>query len=169
MFNNRSIIKYLLVFLLLSVLLKITGIFDISVTELTGYVLMLFGISIVYVSMGKNKKKLLFIGAVSFLVGIELFIASNYDFPKLSNIVLPSIFFILGTAFLILFIDDLSNKLLLAISVIFFISGIFFFTKLGIFNPADFLKSTISISLKYWPVIIIATVLILLLNKDKKG
>jgi len=119
--------------------------------------------------MGKNRKKLLFIGAVLFLVGVELFITSNYDFLKLSNIVLPSIFFILGTAFLILFIDDLPNKLLLAISVIFLISGIFFFTKLGTFNLTDFLKSTLSISMKYWPVIIIVTALILLLKKNNKN
>jgi len=118
--------------------------------------------------MGRQKRNLLFVGAVAFLIGIELFIMNNYDFLKLSNVVLPSIFFILGTAFLILFIDDLSNKLLLAISVIFLISGIFFFAKLGTFNLNDFLKSTLSISVKYWPVIIIVTALILLLKKNSK-
>lgn len=169
MFKNHSIIAYLLVFLVLSILLKIVGIINIGYTELAGYVLIFYGIGTVYVSMGKNRKKLLFIGAVLFLVGVELFITSNYDFLKLSNIVLPSIFFILGTAFLILFIDDLPNKLLLAISVIFLISGIFFFTKLGTFNLNDFLKSTLSISMKYWPVIIIVTALILLLKKNNKN
>lgn len=169
MFKKHSIITYLLVFLVLSILLKIVGIINISITELAGYALIFYGIGTVYVSMGKNKKKFLFIGAVSFLVGVELFITSNYDFLKISNIVLPSIFFILGTAFLVLFIDDFSNKLLLAISVIFLISGIFFFTKLGTFNPNDFLKSTLSISMKYWPIIIIVTALILLLKKDNKS
>ena len=169
MLKNYSIITYLLVLLALSILLKIVGVIDVSYTELAGYALIFYGIGSVYVSMGKNNKKLLFIGAVLFLVGVELSIASSYDFLKLSNVVLPSIFFILGTAFLVLFIDELSNKLLLAISVIFLISGIFFFTKLGTFNPGDLFKSVLSISMKYWPVIIIITVLILLLNKDRKS
>jgi hypothetical protein len=119
--------------------------------------------------MGKNKKNILFVGAVLFLVGVLLFITSSYDFLNLSNLVLPSIFFILGTAFLILFIDDLSNNLLLIISIIFLISGIFFFTKLGTFNLSDFVKSTLSISMKYLPVIIIVTALILLLEKNNKS
>jgi hypothetical protein len=169
MFKNHLIITYLLIFLVLSILLKIGGIIDVSFSELAGYGFIFYGIGTVYISMGRNKKKLLFIGAVSFLVGVVLFITSNYDFLKLSNIVLPSIFFILGTGFLVLFIDDLSNKLLLAISVIFLISGIFFFTKLGTFNLSDFLKSTLSISMKYWPVIIIVTALILLLKKNSKN
>jgi hypothetical protein len=45
------------------------------------------------------------------------------------------------------------------------ISGIFFFTKLGTFNFPDFLKSTLSITVKYWPVIIIVTALIFIIKK----
>lgn len=168
MIKIQSITVSALVILMLSILLKIIGLISITFTEIMGYALIFYGIANVYLSMGKNKKRLLFIGAIAFLVGVELLITSNYDFFKLSAIVLPSIFFILGTAFLILFIDDLSNKLLLAISVIFLISGIFLFAKLGTFNPNDFLKSTLSISVKYWPVIIIVTALILLLKKNSK-
>ena len=153
---------------MLSVLLKIVGIINISYTELAGYALIFYGIGTVYISMGKKKRNLLFMGAVLFLIGVELIIVNNYDFLSLSNVVLPSIFFILGTAFMILFIDDLSNRLLLVISIIFLISGIFFFAKLGTFNFSNFLKSTLSITLKYWPVIIIVTALILLLKKDNK-
>ena len=159
---------YLLIFLVLTILLKIVGIINISYTELAGYALIFYGIGTVYISMGKKKRNLLFIGAVLFLIGVELIITNNYDFLKLSNVVLPSIFFILGTAFLVLFIDDLSNRLLLVISIIFLISGAFFFTKLGTFNFSDFLKSTLSIMLKYWPILIIVTALILLLKKDNK-
>ena len=169
MLKNHLIITYLLVLVALSVLLKIIGIINISYAELAGYALIFYGIGTVYVSMGKNKRRILFMGAAAFLVGMILSITSNYDFLKLSNIVLPSIFIILGTAFLILFIDDSSNRLLLIISAIFLIFGIFFFTKLGTFNLSDFLKSTLSISLKYWPIIIIITALILLLKKDNKG
>jgi hypothetical protein len=149
--------------------MKIIGLIELSYTELAAYALIFYGIGTVYLSMGKNKRNLLFAGTVAFLVGVELVITSNYDFLKLANIVLPSIFFILGTAFLILFIDDFSNRLLLIVSVIFLISGAFFFTKLGTLNLSDFLKSTLSITVKYWPVIIIVTALILLLKKDSKS
>jgi len=168
-FKNHSIIAYLFVFIALSVLLKMAGLINSSFTELASYALIFYGVGTVYVSMGKNKKNMLFLGAASFLAGIELFIIANYDILKLSHIVLPSVFFILGTAFLVLFIDDFSNKFLLAISIIFLISGVFFFTKLGVFNPHDFLKSTIFICLKYWPLLIIIAALILLLRKNNKS
>ena len=168
MFKNHSIITYLIIFIVLLILLKIIGFIDVSYTELAAYTLVFYGIGTVYLSMGKNRRNLLFIGAVAFLIGVELIITNNYDFLKLSNIVLPSVFFILGTAFLLLFMDDFSNKLLLIISVIFLISGAFFFSKLGSLNFSDFLKSTLSITIRYWPIIIIVTALILLLKRDNK-
>lgn len=169
MIKIQSIIVSALAILMLSILLKIIGVINITFTEIVGYALIFYGMAEVYSSMGKNKKRLLFIGAVAFLVGVELLITSNYDFFKLSNIVLPSIFFILGTAFLVLFIDDLKNRLLLSISIIFLISGVYFFGRLGVFYPADFLKSAISISRKYWPIMVIVTVLILLIkNKSQE-
>jgi hypothetical protein len=136
---------------------------------MTGYALVFYGMGTVYVSMGKSKRSMLFIGSVAFLAGVLLFITSNYDFVKLTNIVLPSIFFILGTAFLILFIDDSTNKLLLIISAIFFVAGIFFFTKLADFNIGDFLKSALSITLRYWIIVVIVTAIILLLKKNSRG
>lgn len=169
MIKSRSILTYALIFLVFSILLKITGIINIVYAELAAYILIFCGIGTVYVSMDRNKRNLLFVGAVSFLIGIELFITNNYDFVKLSNIILPSIFFILGASFLMLFINDLKNRLLLTISVIFLISGIFFFTKLGTFNFSDFFKSAWNITIKYWPMIIIGTAIILLIRKTKRN
>ena len=169
MFKNLSIITYISIFIVLVILLKLIGLISASFTELASYALIFYGIGTVYLSMGKNKKNLLFVGAAAFLVGIELFITSNYDFLRISHIVLPSIFFILGTAFLVLFIDDLSNKLLLIISIIFLVSSLFFFTKLGTFNLSNFVTATISISRKYWPVLIIITAIILLLRKNNRS
>jgi hypothetical protein len=169
MFKIRSIIPYLAIFLVLAVLLKVLGIIGTGYTELAAYVLIFFGIGTVYSAMGRNAKILLFVGVAAFLIGIELFITTKYEIVKLSNVVLPSIFFILGTAFLVLFIDDLANKLMLTISVIFLIAGIYFFNRLGNLNLPDILKSILSITIKYWPVIIIITAIILLIRKENKG
>jgi hypothetical protein len=166
-FKNLSIITYIAVFLVLAVLLKLVGLINSSFTELGSYALIFYGVSTVYISMGKNKRNLLFVGTAAFLIGVELFITSNYDFLRVSHLVLPSIFFVLGAAFLILFFDDFTNKLLLIVSLIFLISAAYFFSRLGTFNFSDFIKSSLNISLKYWPVFIIIAALILLLNKEK--
>ena len=169
MFKNLSIITYIAVFLVLAVLLKLVGLINSSYTELGSYALIFYGISTVYVSIGKNKRNLLFVGTTAFLIGVELFITSNYDFLRVSHLVLPSIFFILGAGFLILFFDDYSNKLLLIISAIFIVSAIYFFHRLGTFNFSNFIKSSLSISIKYWPVIIIIAALIIILNRNKNN
>lgn len=169
MLKKNFILTYLLLFSALLFIAKLIGLFSFSYVEIVGYVLMFYGIATVYVSMGKSKRTMLFIGSVAFLMGVILFTTSNYDFIKLPNIVLPSIFFILATAFLVLFIDETANKLLLIISVIFFVTGIFFFTKLADFNVGDFLKSALRITISYWPIVVIVTAIILLLKKNSRG
>jgi hypothetical protein len=169
LFRKYSILTYLPVFIILLIIVKLIGVIDFSYLEISGYALVFYGMGTVYVSMGNNKRSMLFIGSVAFLVGVILFITSNYDFVKLTNIVLPSIFFILGTAFLILFIDDGVNKLFLIISAIFFVSAIFFFTKLANFNVGDFIKSALSITVRYWIIVVILTAIILLLKKNSRG
>ncbi|NWF89698.1 MAG: hypothetical protein HXY50_09595 [Ignavibacteriaceae bacterium] len=169
MFSNRSLILFVSLLFLIAAFLKIVGIIRTDYIEIASFVLIVLGIGVVYSSMGKGGKKLLVGGVIAFLVGIELFITHNYEFSKLSNIVLPSIFFILGTAFLVLFIDDLSNKLLLIISLIFLSAGLYFFNKLGSLNISAFLNSVLSITINYWPVLIIFTVILMLLNKKNKG
>lgn len=169
MLRNSSILTYILIFAALTVILKLVGLINISFTELAGYLLIFYGIGTVYTSMGRNKKKLLFLGVVSFFVGLVLFVMNNYDITKFSNIILPSIFFILGAGFLVLFIDEYGNKLLAAISIIFFVSGLFFFSKLGTFSVSDFAKSVLSITIKYWPVVVILTAIILLFNKKQRS
>lgn len=169
MFKSNSVIAYLIIFLALTLLLKFLGIINITYYELAGYVLIFYGVGIVYTSMGLNKKISLFLGVILFFTGLLIFVINNYDITKFSNIVLPSIFFILGAGFLVLFIDDYDNKLLAVISVIFFISGIFFFLKLGTFSFSDFIKSILSIITKYWPLVLIITAIIVLLNKKQRS
>lgn len=169
MLKKNSVLTYLLIFVLLLIVVKLIGVIEFSYLEICGYALVFYGIGTVYDSMGKNKRTMLFIGSVAFLAGVILFITSNYDFVKLTNMVLPSIFFILGTAFLILFIDDFANKLLLIISAIFFVSGIFFFNRLANFDAGDFFISAASITIRYWPIVVIVTAIILLLKKNNRG
>lgn len=169
MLKNQSILIYAVILAIILLLLKLIGMLNASYPEIAGYSLIFFGLGTVAMLLGKSEKISLFIGAVSFLIGIELIVTSNYDFLNMSHIVLPSIFFILGTAFLILFIEDISNRLMLTIAVIFLISGIFFFAKLGTFNLKDFLKSALGITVKYWPIIIFTVAIILFLRKNNKG
>lgn len=169
MLKNNLVLTYIAIFLVLTVILKLVGLINISFIEIAAYILIFHGVGTVYSSMGLNKKKSLFWGVTSFFTGLLIFVINNYDITKFSNIVLPSIFFILGAGFLVLFIDDYDNKLLAVISVIFFISGIFFFLKLGTFSFSDFIKSILSIITKYWPLVLIITAIIVLLNKKQSS
>lgn len=167
--ENRLIIILAAAFLVIALFLKFIGILNFTYAEFAAYMLIFSGVGVVYSTIGKNEKKLLFAGVIAFLIGIELFITSKYEIVKLSNVILPSIFFILGTAFLVLFIDDLSSKLMLTISLIFFISGIYFFSKLGKFSFSDFFNSALSIAANYWHLIIVIAVIIILLNKKSEA
>ena len=148
-------------------MLRIFGIINTSSGEILSYVLAAYGIVTVYLSMGKNKRLNLFLGTVIFLSGIILFVTNNFDFYKLSGILLPSVFLIIGVGFLMLFIDDPAEKTILTLTVIFIAFGLILTIILGTFSVHSFFNAIRYIAQKYWILAVILIMIILLMKKEK--
>jgi hypothetical protein len=166
--NNQPILIYLLIFLALSILLKLFGVIDVSNIELLGYALIFYGITMVYTSFGKKQPVVLFFGSSLFLTGILLFLLSNFEFTNTSETVFPSILLITGIDFLMLFFDNPSRKSFLAVSVTAILSAIVVTILLGSITVQNFFTSIINISVKYWPVVLIAAGLLILLSIEHR-
>ncbi len=166
--NNQPILIYLLTFLALSIILKLFGIINIESTELIGYALIFYGISLVYNSFGQNRVGILFTGATLFLVGLLLFLLSNFNFNDKKDIIFPSVLFILGINFLMLFFDDPAKKNFLAISATLILSGIITTSFLGTITFQSFLLTIADIAFKYWPVLLVAVLLLVILQRDNR-
>lgn len=148
-------------------MLRIFGIINTSSGEILSYVLAVYGIVTVYISMGKNKRLNLFLGTVIFLSGIILFVTNNFDFYKISGILLPSVFLIIGVGFLMLFIDNTAEKTILTLAVIFIVFGLILTIILGTISAHSFFNAILYIAQKYWILAVILIMIILLIKREK--
>ena len=165
--HHQSILIYLLTFLALSIILKLLGIIDFDNYEIWGYGLIFYGISLVYISFGNNQRGRLFIGSIIFLIGLLLFIISKFEFFSVSTLILPSLLLIFSISFLMLFLDNLKERSLILISLAFFIAGTIYTLFNGEISLLSFLNSVKQITLSYWPVILIAAGIILIIQREK--
>lgn len=166
--NNQPILIYLLIFLALSVVLKLLGIIDVENTELIGYAMIFYGINLVYISFGKKQNGILFTGTTLFLIGLLLFLTNNFEFINDNEIIFPSMLFILGISFLMLFLDNIHKKNFLLVSVTFILSALIVTALLGTITVTLFINAVIKITVKYWPIALVAIVLLVIIYREEK-
>jgi hypothetical protein len=165
--HHQSILIYLLTFLALSILLKFWGIIDFDNREIWGYGLIFYGISLVYISFGNNQRGRLFLGSIIFLSGLFLYLISKFEFFQVSVLIIPALLLLFSISFFMLFLDNYHDKTVLLISVLFFISGTVVTLYNGEISFPVFLNSIWHIVLNYWPVVLIAVAIILIIHREK--
>ncbi len=168
MSRNQPILIYLLIFLALSIVLKLFGVIKVTSIELLGYGLIFYGITMVYSYFGKKQSAGLFFGSSFFLTGLLLFLVSNFDFSNSNDLLFPAILLILGIDFLMMFLDNPARKSSIAISITAILSAVTVTILLGSITFNNFIKSISSIALKYWPIVIIAVGLLVILSFEHK-
>ena len=165
--HHQSILIYLLTFLALSILLKFWGIIDFDNREIWGYGLIFYGISLVYISFGNNQRGRLFLGSIIFLSGLFLYLISKFEFFQVSVLIIPALLLLFSISFFMLFLDNYHDRTVILVSILFFISG----TVVTLFNGEIsfpvFLNSIWHIVLNYWPVVLIAVAIILIIHREK--
>jgi len=166
--NTQPILVYLLFFLALSLVLKLFGIIDVTGSELLGYAFIFYGITMVYTSFGRNQQIVLFFGSSLFLTGLLLFLINNFEFTDDYYIIFPAVLLIIGINFLMLYLDNPDKKNFLAIALTAIVSAVAVTIILGSITFGNFITSLGNIASKYWPVIIIAVGLLILLSREFK-
>ena len=168
MTKNRILIVYLLIFLVASILLRLFGIFNFTSSELLSYTLIFAGFGLFFNSFGKGNKALLFSSSFIFLWGVILFLINNFEFTDNSTLIFPALVLNIGFSFLIVFINNIKDKIYLIISLIFILFGTLAVLWKGNFNSSIFLSSLVKIAINYWPIVLIAGGLIFILTRSEK-
>jgi hypothetical protein len=145
--------------------LKITSIINIPNVELLGYVFIFFGLSYVFNSFGNGRKGVLFTSTVIFLVGLVLFIISNFEIQHLSKLIIPSSLMIIGFGLLMTFIDGDQISSILVFSLLFVATGIIIAIIHGGITFSLFFSSFLGVIAKYWSVLLIFAGVFLLFRK----
>lgn len=162
----NSVIIFLIILVAAAILLRIAGVFDFTSVEVLSAILMLVGVAAVYSSFGTLKKGLIFVGTATFFVGILVFINAHFELETTRLILFPSVLLIMGSGFLLLYVDEPSDKLYLTLGLIFLGTGIAYvlFVRSSAFS--GFFVSFWNLIKSYWIILVLAGGLILLLRKS---
>lgn len=165
----QSILTYLLIFLALSLILKIFGVISISVSELLGYSFIFFGISSSYVSLGQQQPLSLFLGTIIFLIGILLYVVNNFLIFWNQQLFLPASLLMIGIAFFMVYFDDMKRKKSSLASAGFILLGMVSTIIIGNINFTSFYNSVFKVAGNYWPVLIVTAGILFLVWWEEKG
>lgn len=166
--NNPSIVYYIIAVFIGSVLFKAFGLIEFSVTEYSGYVLIFYGIIVVFNHFGKYERIALFGGTIIFLIGILLLTVSYFEFTNFRVLIVPSFLFISSAGFLVLFIEDFKYYIGFILSVLFFALGITIVLQSGKLEWITFSISLWNVLSGYWAVFIVAIVIVFLYSRRKE-
>lgn len=165
--NSQSLIKIIVIIIGILYALKLIGLIGVTDADFFSYALPAYGIVAVYFSFNTNRKAYLFFSTAVFMTGILLFVMENYYIFSSATMIIPAIIFILGSCFIILFLEDFSNKIFLYIAITLIFFSTFFILMSRYFYIKRGLTALGNIFLEYYPVLIIV-IGIMILTKRKK-
>lgn len=166
---NQSITNLVLILGIILYALRFTGIIDVPLILLSAWILMVYGFTAVLVTLGTQRKGFLFISTSMFMTGVVLYVSHNYMFLNPNALVFPSSLFIIGSGFLMLFIDDTTSKIFLyssGILIFFAFISIWLSRSFGIMR---FVTTLSSIVIDYSPVFLILIGISILMNRKKNN
>ena len=165
---NKLLVIYLLTFLAALIFLRIIGIITVTDSELIGYGLIIYGLSLFYSSYINRKKLILFIGSGIFLSGVLFFLIGNFELWNLYQLLIPASLFIFSISFFMVYLSDTSHKNTMYFALILFTIGIGAMALISVNGVGGYFENALLISRIYWPVLIILFVVVALVNRNAK-
>lgn len=165
--NNRRIIGICFLVFGILAMLSSRSIIPLTFEEVAGIVFIFYSIPTVYCALKNAERGKLIVSAILFLVGVVFLIKSYFEILDTRGIVFFSILFINGSVLVILFIDNIKEKVFLYAGIILFVLSylsITQFKKLGLFNAANRIGNLFEV---FWPVIMIVMGMIIFINRKK--
>ncbi len=165
--NNKIILGIsFLIFGILS-MLSSRNIILLTFEDVAGIVFIFYSVPTVYSALNNGERGKLIVSTILFLVGVVFLVKSYFEILDTRGIVFFSILFISGSVLIILFIENIKEK-------VFLYAGIFFlmlsylsitqFKRWGLFISANRVGNLLEV---FWPVILIMMGMIIFVNRKK--
>ncbi len=141
--------------------------FGLNAEENFGIALIFYGIATVYLSLNIGNRSRLFAGTILFFVGIVFIMKSHFELGGERGLVFASILFASGAAFLILYIENVKEKVFLYAAILLMSLGYAstnIFKQFGVLQTANKIANAVD---NFWPVILILFGLSVFLTRKK--
>jgi hypothetical protein len=151
--------------------LKAFEVLDITFPFIFSFLFILIGLATVVVVFGKHDVPAIIIGTTMFLVGILIYLNQNFDSVPWATLLLPTAMFMIGINLIVLFLDNPKVPAFLLVSGVFVGFPFFFLSIEGSMTMISMLEAIVAMAEKYWLIIflaLISVILLLLQNKSPK-
>lgn len=154
-FNNIIVLGASALILGILFLLKFFQVISSPYTLLASYIFIFYGFTAAYFSFGTGYRGNLFFASIIFLSGIMMYVINNFEILQPSSAVFSSILFISGASFIVLYIDNIKERIFLYSGLLLMLISYFsitFFKNSDIVDTANRLSNLV---IDYWPVFLL--------------
>ena len=160
--NDLALI--IVLFIIVSFLLSILNVIDITLTNILSYALLIIGIALVYGESIRQNRLSVFLGSIIFLLGVYFLISENFELKTRDGMSVPIILIFAGTGLLVLHISTKTKKIFLIISILLLSAGLTLLIMNSHLSIGSFIQSLLPVLNFLWPAIIILIVIALFLK-----
>jgi hypothetical protein len=167
--QSFKVIQTTVIVFSLAYILYLIGFIDANSSTLISYGLLFYGVISVYLSIGTAQKGYLFFNTLVFMTGVVFFLTENFVFINPVALLIPAVYFILSAGFIILYIDNYSEKLFLMVAGSSFVVGFIIILLYGNYNFRILLQGISDFILKFYPLAIILLGLFLFFRRTESN
>ncbi|MFA7229608.1 MAG: hypothetical protein WC061_11280 [Melioribacteraceae bacterium] len=165
--SNRRILGISFLLLGFFSVLEFFGILLATDGQILGTALLLYSIPTVYFSLEKGERAILAFATAVFCAGVVMIVKSYFEILDARGIVFTSILFAGGAVFFLLFIENVREKILSAVSLTMILLSYLsatYFREWGLFTYANKIGDIFEI---FWPVILIVFGMSVFINRKR--
>jgi len=160
--NGLAVI--IVLFIIVSFLLSIFKVIDLTLTDILSYSLLVIGIALVYGESIRQNRLSIFLGSIIFLLGVYFLISENFELSNRDGMSVPIILIFAGTGLLVLHISTKAKKIFLIISIILLTAGLTLLIVNSHWSISSFFYSLLPVLNFLWPALIILILIALFLK-----
>ncbi len=164
---NRLIFAAAVIIFAMLLLLQLANIIPLTFDEVISFVFILYGAVAVYRSLSKGDRAILVFSTSVFLAGVILVVKSNYEIHNFCGLVFASVLFISGTAFILLFIENMKEKAFFLSGTVLILLSYFTINILGPIGFLIFVNKACNILENFLPIVLIFMGISVFINRKK--
>ena len=160
--NGLAVI--IVLFIIVSFLLSIFKVIDLTLTDILSYSLLVIGIALVYGESIRQNRLSIFLGSIIFLLGVYFLISENFELSNRDGMSVPIILIFAGTGLSVLHISTKAKKIFLIISIILLTAGLTLLIVNSHWSISSFFYSLLPVLNFLWPALIILILIVFFLK-----
>lgn len=149
-------------------LLNFFGITHFTIEQTLSIVLILFGLISYLRSFHNLKRGGLFLISILMNIGIFLFVLTNFEILNWYNIITPSIFYVVASGLMLLYIENKNEFVFLISAIFFFVLAICSVVFVQTVSVVAYIHRITLILFDFWPVFLIIFGVLMMVNKPRR-